>query len=214
MRKTDRKRRQIVEAAYRLFQSNGFDKTTMSLVTEAVGGSKATLYNYFSSKEELFVECVTSICDRYLAAAFAGLQDPQADLAATLLHLGRTTPRITCTPEMVAARRLMIAQSGRSGIGRVYYRKTMEYIDELAAFLGGAMKSGQLRKGDPALAAHQLRALVEAEILDRCLLDAETMPPSAAVLERTAREAVRLFFRIYALDRSATAGDTVPNSSE
>lgn len=201
MRKSDRKRRQIVDAAYRLFQSNGFEKTTMSQVTEAVGGSKATLYNYFPSKEDLFVECVTSICDHYFAAAFAGLQDPKADLADTLLHLGRTTPRVTCAPEMVAARRLMIAQAERSGIGRVYYRKTMEYIEELAAFLDGAMQSGQLRKGDPMLAAHHLRALAEAEILDRCLLDAERMPLSSATISRTARSAVTLFFRIYALDR-------------
>jgi AcrR family transcriptional regulator len=200
MRKTDRKRRQIVDAAYRLFQNNGFDKTTMSQVTEAVGGSKATLYNYFSSKEELFVECVTSICDHYLVAAFSGLQDPKADLAAALLHLGRTTPRLTCAPEMVAARRLMIAEAERSGVGRLYYEKTMEYIEELAAFLANAMDSGQLRKEDPMLAAHQLRALVEAEILDRCLLDAEAMPPSAATLSRSARNAVKLFFRIYALE--------------
>lgn len=214
MRKTDRKRRQIVEAAYRLFQRNGFEKTTMSQVTEAVGGSKATLYNYFSSKEKLFVECVTSICDQYLAAAFAGLRAPRAGLAATLLHLGTTTPRLTCTPEMVAARRLMIAQAERSGIGRLYYRKTMEYIEALAAFLGCAMESGQLRKDDPLLAAHQLRALVEAEILDRCLLDAEAAPPSSAAISRTAGNAVKLFFRIYAVDRRAHPGDTVLASSE
>lgn len=214
MRKTDRKRRQIVDAAYRLFQRNGFDKTTMSQVTEAVGGSKATLYNYFPSKEELFIECVTSICDHYLLAAFAGLQEPKANLGATLLHLGRTTPRLTCAPEMVAARRLMIAEAERSGIGRLYYEKTMKYIEELAAFLANAMDGGQLRKADPKLAAHHLRALVEAEILDRCLLDAEAMPPSSATLSRSARNAITLFFRIYALDPSVRLDDTVLTSSE
>lgn len=35
----------------------------MTQVIEAIGGSKATIYNYFASEEELFVECVTSICD-------------------------------------------------------------------------------------------------------------------------------------------------------
>jgi AcrR family transcriptional regulator len=198
MRKTDRKRRQITDAAYRLFRSNGFEKTTMAQVAAAVGGSKATIYNYFSSKEDLFVECVTSICDDYLAAAFAGLKDPKADLSAALLSLSKATPRSTCTPEMVAARRLLIAQADRSGTGGLFYRKTMQYIEELAAFLGRAMDSGGLRKDDPLLAAQQLRALVEAALLERCLFNAEAVPPSAATISRTASNAVKLFFRIYA----------------
>lgn len=219
MRKTDRKRRQILDAAYRLFRDNGFEKTTMAQVATAAGGSKATVYNYFPSKEELFVECVTSLCDHYLDAAFAGLRNPKADLSAALSRLSKNTPRLTCTPEMVAARRLLISYADHSGIGSLFYEKTREYVRDLADFLRRAMDSGQLRKDDPVLAAQQLRALAEAEILERCLLDAEAMPPSSATISRTARNAVKLFFRIYAplrhatLDQRSASGDTVLDSS-
>jgi TetR/AcrR family transcriptional repressor of mexJK operon len=48
------KRRQILEVARRLFLENGYEGTSMEAIQRAVGGSKATLYAHFPSKERLF----------------------------------------------------------------------------------------------------------------------------------------------------------------
>ena len=56
--KSNIKRQAILETAYRLFRTQGFDKTSMTEITTQVGGSKATVYSHFPSKEELFVECM------------------------------------------------------------------------------------------------------------------------------------------------------------
>ena len=69
MRKTDQKRQHILDTAYRLFQSKGFADTTMSEITSEAGGSKATVYNYFSSKDELF----SSIVERELSQSLVRL---------------------------------------------------------------------------------------------------------------------------------------------
>ena len=53
--KTDQKRLAILAAAGELFREQGYSGASMAAVSERVGGSKATLYRYFQSKEDLFV---------------------------------------------------------------------------------------------------------------------------------------------------------------
>ena len=44
------------------FLAEGYAETSMSSVAAKVGGSKATLYNYFKSKEELFAAFMIDTC--------------------------------------------------------------------------------------------------------------------------------------------------------
>ena len=48
--RTEEKRREIVRVASDLFHDNGYERTSMSMISERLGGSKATLYGYFKSK--------------------------------------------------------------------------------------------------------------------------------------------------------------------
>jgi AcrR family transcriptional regulator len=196
--KTDEKRQLIVETAYRLFRANGFEKTSMSEITAQVGGSKATLYNYFSSKEELFVECMFGIAENYLDGIFSHLQDPAVEIRTALQGFGENVTRLICSPEIVAAQRLMIAEAGRAGIGKLFYEKINSLQGQTAAFIEGAMNTGKLRQGDPRLAAVQLKALLEAEIHDSFLLCVRTTPPDEAEIKAKTEFAVDTFLRAYA----------------
>ena len=42
-----------------IFQELGFERTSMSKICAKVGGSKATIYNYFASKRRPIFEIVT-----------------------------------------------------------------------------------------------------------------------------------------------------------
>lgn len=53
-----RKRAEIVGVASRMFLEQGYATTTMSAIADALGGSKATLWAHFSSKEDLFAATV------------------------------------------------------------------------------------------------------------------------------------------------------------
>jgi TetR/AcrR family transcriptional regulator, cholesterol catabolism regulator len=54
----ERRRRQIVDAAVRLFVENGFHKTTTRQIAQAAGFSIGTLYEYVASKEDvLYLVC-------------------------------------------------------------------------------------------------------------------------------------------------------------
>jgi TetR/AcrR family transcriptional regulator of autoinduction and epiphytic fitness len=55
MKKPDlKKRKAILDATIEEFYQNGYEKTSMETISRKAGVSKATLYNHFKSKEDLF----------------------------------------------------------------------------------------------------------------------------------------------------------------
>jgi AcrR family transcriptional regulator len=53
-------RQRILESAYGLFYREGFDRAGVDAVAEAAGVTKRTLYNHFSSKDELIAEVLNA----------------------------------------------------------------------------------------------------------------------------------------------------------
>lgn len=60
------KRKEIAEAAVRVFDRLGFQKASISAVAQEMGVDRSTLYYYISSKEELFDEIVRTVVERNL----------------------------------------------------------------------------------------------------------------------------------------------------
>ena len=52
----EKKRIRIIESAARLFAKRGYTATRMLNIAEAAGIGKGTIYEYFKSKDELFIE--------------------------------------------------------------------------------------------------------------------------------------------------------------
>src|SRR6202049_2343579 len=159
LKKSDIKRQAILENAYRLFRAYGFDKTSMAEITAQVGGSKATVYSHFSSKEELFVECMMAALENYMSSTLKHLEASRTDPEAALRNFGTSVLNFICSPEQVEVRRLMIAEAARSGTGRLFFDKISALRSQIASFLNLCMASGLLRRDDPDLAADHLGAL-------------------------------------------------------
>lgn len=60
------KRREIADAAVRVFDRLGFQKASISAVAQEMQTDRSTLYHYISSKEELFDEVVRTVVERNL----------------------------------------------------------------------------------------------------------------------------------------------------
>lgn len=60
----DEKRAHILKVAARVFAQNGFARATMAQVAQACGISKANIYHYYASKDDLLFD----ILDSYLSA--------------------------------------------------------------------------------------------------------------------------------------------------
>lgn len=198
MSKSDSKRQAILENAYRLFRARGFDGTSMADITSQVGGSKATLYSHFPSKEELFVECMMAALENYMSDTLKHLDASRSDPEAALRNFGTSVLNFICSPEQVEVRRLMIAEAARSGTGKLFFDKITALRSQVSSFLAACMASGMLRRDDPDLAADHLGALLEAEILEPLLLHVREAAPDEEETALAARRAVAAFLRSYA----------------
>ncbi|WP_083266936.1 MULTISPECIES: TetR/AcrR family transcriptional regulator [Mycolicibacterium] len=68
-RRGARTRNKIKTCAADLFMANGYHATSVEAIATAVGGSRATIYQYFTSKEEIYAELVRECEDAFLAHA-------------------------------------------------------------------------------------------------------------------------------------------------
>ncbi len=195
--KTDAKRQAILDVATQVFQELGFEGTSMSEVCSRVGGSKATIYNYFQSKEELFLEVMFELTSKEFNSVIHLLDKTVPDVSEALLRFGKDLLKLLYTPEVVSARRMTIAESGRSELGRICFeRGRMKAEDEISRYLLSAMESGKLRNANPLVAARHLLGLLESEVLEIFLLRIQENI-SKKQIDEVVERAIDVFMRAY-----------------
>jgi len=91
------KRNELLLGAARAFLSDGFQAATMQRIAAACGVGKGTLYEYFSSKEDLFIEVCLSGFDtdsEMIEEAFRQSADPAETLDSVFQALLDGVPTI------------------------------------------------------------------------------------------------------------------------
>lgn len=193
--KTDERRRGIVDAAWALFKANGFERTTMSEISERVGGSKATLYSYFKSKEELFAAAMEQAVLERTDEAFIRVGS-SGDLAERLLTFALTYMEMRLADDMIGADRALIAQADHSDLGVSLLRRiVIPQWEKLATVLEQEMRAGHLRQAAPYVAAMHFRGLIESDLLERRLHGDQTI--TARDIETAAMGGIDTFLRAY-----------------
>ena len=195
--KTQERQDAIVQAASALFQEFGYEGASMNELAARMGGSKATLYRYFPSKEALFDAVVRSSSTSHLTQAAQQLPaavESAAHLQRILQRFGETLLRVmTDSQSAIAVYRMVIAEAGRSEVGELFYAAgPKEGIDALGATLKTAMDAGTLRAGDPLVMANYFLALVTAES-ERRLFQRSPPPMSQNDIEALVTAAVEMF---------------------
>lgn len=191
--RTDEKRQAILAAARAVFEEMGYARASMAAISARLGGSKATLYGYFSTKEQLFAAAMTeALAER--GEEMLALLDLDGDVADVLTRFGHSYLAFVTSPAIQALVRTTVAESQFSDVGReVYVRGPKRALDGIERYLGLQTASGRLVVPDPALAAFQFKALIEAGIVE---------PQLYAVAPRVGADtvvtaAVDLFLRRY-----------------
>jgi AcrR family transcriptional regulator len=194
--RTEARRTAILEAAVALFKELGYERTSMNELAKRLGGSKATLYGYFASKEELFRAVVQTVAVSHLAEAAAELQEANetATLEAQLMRFGeRMLFVLTNDADALAVYRMVLAEAGRSDVGQQFQESgPAEYIRTLAGFMDAAMKRGELRRRDPHVTALQFTTLITAETQAR-LFQVDPEPVSVEQIHALVQRAVDMF---------------------
>lgn len=157
--KNDR-RQAIVEAATRSFLEDGYAATSMSGLLKTLGGSKATLWSYFRSKEELFAAVIEDLTAAFRAELEGGLLR-SAEIDATLTSFCSSFMRKMEHPDSVATRRLIMGESGRfPEVGQIFYERAVVHVQHaLTAYIRGQIAAGSLRDESPEKMAQLLIGL-------------------------------------------------------
>lgn len=200
--RTEEKRREIVDVASELFEEHGFERTSMSMISERLGGSKATLYGYFKSKEELLgavlVYDVTEQADRLMNEFLS-----EKDIRQGLIKLGTAymMRRLASTP--IANVRMVSNQPAGSTLGKEFYDRVLGPAwKRLANRFQLMMDEGILRQADPWVAAMHWKGLNEWDMFEKRLLGA--IPgPDPEEITRASTLAAEAFLKLYGPEKPA-----------
>lgn len=189
--RTEVKRREIIRIAAELFDELGYERTSMSAIASRVGGSKATLYGYFASKEDILRAVldhdVNEEADRLLGELVA-----EQDLRNGLIRLG--IAYLTGQPKRTTSIRTVANQP----IAQEFYDNVLRPAwQRLADRFAAMMKEGRLKFADPWITAMHWKGLNEWDMLEKHLLCAKAGANQNDILN-AATAAADAFLRVYA----------------
>jgi TetR/AcrR family transcriptional regulator, mexJK operon transcriptional repressor len=183
----------ILAAAQRMFLASGFGAVSMDAIAREAGASKATLYAYFSSKEELFGAVVAREGERYFSGFSARELDPR-EAEVSLIEIGRRFLALVLSPDAIAVNRITIAEAVRfPQLGEAFWQAGPERTRaQIEGFLRRAIEAGMLQISDTRRAAEQFIALLRGDIHLRQMLRLDK-PPDMTDLDAAANGAVATF---------------------
>jgi len=122
----------IVKTALELFLKNGYEKTSLSDIVAISGGSLASIYTFFESKEGLFQAIIEQEIDALIKEV-----DERIDLKIShsleefLTKFATIIFSIICTKKNISLGRIMMSEGPKNGgkLGRVFLDQILNRID-------------------------------------------------------------------------------------
>ena len=187
------RRSALLEAARDVFLEQGYEGTSIEEIVRRVGGSKASLYSYFGSKEGLFWEVALMLTEEFVQELAVPTQ-ANPELEQTLNALGMRFLRGFLDPAGCRLLRTLIAESQRfPELAQQYFeRGPMRVRRALGDYLRLQRDAGRIDCADPDMAASQFLELVKGPPHARMMLSVPPFNPEFDPEQHVAG-AVRLF---------------------
>jgi len=169
-------RQAILQAATEIFLERGYAGASIDAIVERAGGSKATVYALFGSKEGLLTALVAQGAES-LAASVDALP-AGVPFEDSLRAIGRSYLALILQPKRVALYRLVAGESGRCPhMGDIFYRTGPQAVaTRVAEFFRAAAARGQLETDDPEQLAHFFIHALRGDHHNRVLFNPTRMP--------------------------------------
>ncbi len=134
-------------AAAELFAERGYAGASMTDIARRVGVRKPSLYNYYPSKEELFMDLLERSLDAWAEASSPVLDEDGSHRDRLRRHLERAVDFAGHNPHATAMCRLAVAQVSGDFGKRVQSRlleERVEYQSRIEAFFDEALRDGEV----------------------------------------------------------------------
>ena len=175
------KRRQILDAAIRVFARQGFHSTRVSDIADEAGVAYGLVYHYFKSKDQVLDELFSERWSLLLAAideADRGDMTPREKLAACA---GFIVDSYRHDPELMKVIIVEVTRAANS-FGRTHLAQIREAYDSIARIVAEGQEDGSFRKEiDPNFASMTFYGAIE-QLLSGWIF--ELIPASDADFDR------------------------------
>ncbi|HEY9668171.1 MAG TPA: TetR/AcrR family transcriptional regulator, partial [Coleofasciculaceae cyanobacterium] len=190
VRDPETRRQQIIDGAFQVFASKGFEKATNRDIAAASGiGSPGLIYHYFKDKSDLFREVVEQhlpVLQLLTHSEEEMMGKPPRDV---LLLFGQAFLRVLEDPKSIALMKLLMGEAFRQPLiaGMLNQIGPSRSIAFLTRYLDKQMSAGVLKPMNPGAAARCFVGSLVAYIItrevflqsDAKLLSADTMVATA-----------------------------------
>lgn len=202
-RLTGRKVKAVLEGATKVFLERGFASSSMDEVAAAAAVSKRTLYQYFPSKEALFMAVVEARVDDTIGTLEELTNKPGETVS--LMALAEEVVSRFFRPDTLRLYRIIIAESGRlATFGRTIDETGLRrLLAEMELVLGRVAEQRGARLENPAFAADVFMSLMQGTAQMRALLGAEPFGGYGTIEDRVA-----CFERAFGLSEAPAAPTT------
>ena len=158
------KRAAILDAAKRLFVSQGFERVSMDQIATEAGVSKLTVYSHFGDKDSLFTEAVRAHCEEGMPTTLF-VAEPDTPVRERLIAIGNAFFSMIMTPEAIAGHRILCSpQIATSSMPAAFWEAGPQRVQEsFAELLERRVANGELEIGDCQRAASQFFTLLKGE---------------------------------------------------
>jgi TetR/AcrR family transcriptional regulator, fatty acid metabolism regulator protein len=155
------KRRQILDAAIRVFARQGFHSTRVSDIADEAGVAYGLVYHYFSSKDEVLNELFSERWSLLLAAideADRGTASPREKLEAVAAFI---VDSYRHDPELMKVIIVEVTRAANS-FGRTHLPEIRQAYDSIAKIVADGQRDGAFRADiDPAFASMSFYGAIE-----------------------------------------------------
>ena len=204
------KESRILDGAAAVFARDGYEGASMSRIAAEAGVSKGTLYNYFTSKAELFAAYMHRDCARWIALLFEDL-DPATPPDAALRQIGRRMFSMILSEPALVIYRMVVAEAEKfPELAHSFYAEgPARGVRHLARFLERSAADGRLAVQDADFAAEQFFALIQTQLSMKRRLRLIEMPQEHEI-DHVVDCAVHLFMKGYGMEGERSAAGRTP----
>lgn len=157
---TERRQEQILAVAKKIFAKNGFRRTQMEDIADALQIGKGTLYNYFDNKKSLFLavyeQGMTKLCQT-IRSILASITDPKQRIAVAVKIFFEFFEQ---DRELIEIQ-MQVRSEFKDDYRRMFLALYSDYIVDIQKNLQNGMGTGAFRQLDIESTSDAMSALTQ-----------------------------------------------------
>ncbi|MGP1418560.1 MAG: TetR/AcrR family transcriptional regulator [Sphaerochaetaceae bacterium] len=158
----DKRKEEILRVALDVFAKDGYDDSNLSLIAKGCGLSRATLYQYFKNKEDIYYfalkQSTEDMFHKYSEIEWAQKSHPVQAILDICDDIMNTALRHRNKIKNLIAAVSKIDQNLEDAV----YRRTAKLQHLFRRLIRFGMKDGKIRECDVAFAVRQVVVLIES----------------------------------------------------